>query len=206
MSICQNCNYELVLLSHRQKYKCSLCSKLYSKKEIKNREFREWNKRQRDLTIEEYEKERKEELMQLKDLKKAIKQLFKRSYIYIRECRKERYLKNKETIKQRWKEYYSKNRERLLEQDDRWRQNNQERISLTNKGWLERNKEKRKEFLKAYNLRNIGLERQKLRLAYWRKKQKLLADAYLKNNKERASTIKFQEFSPTFALCEQLES
>ena len=51
MPQCPNCGYELVLLDRRLKYKCALCSRLYYQKYIENREFREWNKRQRELDI-----------------------------------------------------------------------------------------------------------------------------------------------------------
>jgi len=77
MSRCPNCSYELVLLSHRRKYKCALCSKLYPKKEIEATEFQEFNKRRRIEDFENYEKERKEEVIQLKELRNSIQLLFK---------------------------------------------------------------------------------------------------------------------------------
>lgn len=51
MTSCPNCSYKLVLLSNRMKYKCALCSRLYSQKYIENMVFREWNKRQKELDI-----------------------------------------------------------------------------------------------------------------------------------------------------------
>jgi DNA-directed RNA polymerase subunit RPC12/RpoP len=38
-SRCPNCNYSLVLLERRAKYKCALCSKLFPQKEVDDKEF-----------------------------------------------------------------------------------------------------------------------------------------------------------------------
>jgi len=43
MAKCLNCNYTLVLLEHRRKYKCAKCGKLFPQSEIDNKEFVEWN-------------------------------------------------------------------------------------------------------------------------------------------------------------------
>jgi len=51
MSKCPNCNYELVLLEHRQKYKCPKCSRLYPQIEIERRDFVEFNKRHKGKQI-----------------------------------------------------------------------------------------------------------------------------------------------------------
>lgn len=206
MAVCPKCSYALVLLEHRNKYKCALCSRLFSQKEIDDREFKEWNKRQRTLDAECYEKELKVRKAQLKELRKHMKYLFNglsenykkkicRENNHLEDknpsLRRERCVRNKEWVKQKYKEYYYKNRERLLEQDEKWAEANKERISLKCKKWLEKNKDKWKEFLKAYRTKNEGLERQKLRLAYWRKKQERLADEYLKNDAYEACTISF---------------
>ena len=118
MPRCPNCSYKLVLLSHKQRYKCSLCNKIYPKKEIDNKEFREHNKRQKLLDLENYNQEKKQESLKLKQLKKSIKLLFtplkdnKEYYI-------EYYQKNKHNIKE-WtkqntlsKEYKQKLKHRL---------------------------------------------------------------------------------------------
>ena len=47
MPKCANCFYELVLLEHRQKYKCAKCGRLFPQKEIDTNEFVEWNKQRR---------------------------------------------------------------------------------------------------------------------------------------------------------------
>ena len=76
MPTCPNCSYKVVLLSNRPKYRCALCSRLYSQKHVENKEFREWNKIQKLLDIEEFGRLRKEELKGLRRLRKSIKLLF----------------------------------------------------------------------------------------------------------------------------------
>ena len=44
-----DCIDNLVLLSHKLKYKCGSCSKIYSWKEIELNTFRAWNQKQREL-------------------------------------------------------------------------------------------------------------------------------------------------------------
>lgn len=222
MAVCPKCSYSLVLLEHRNKYKCALCSRLFPQKEIDDKEFREWNTRQRVLDVEDYGQEMREKLAKIRELKMDMKHLFngfprrndkkymkeyyeknkerikqkikeycEKNKSRIKQKNKEYREKNKEYLQNKWREHYHKNREKLLEQDDKWREANQERISLTYKKWLERNKDKRKEFLKAYRTKNEGLEKQKLRLAYWRKKQENLADEHLKNDGYEACNISF---------------
>ncbi|MAG45159.1 MAG: hypothetical protein CMH63_00095 [Nanoarchaeota archaeon] len=202
MQPCPNCGYELVLLS-RGKYKCSLCSKLYLPKKIESRTFKIWNQKQRELDlhnlnleIQQVQKDKKE-----RKLLRAFKLIFKNTRNPLKQ-RKPRIKLSPEELKQRNKHYgkwyYNKNKERLLEQDEAWREANRETCSLTYKRWLANNKEKRQAFLKAYRIKNRTLERQKGRIHHWRKKQKLLADAYLENNNHKASNIQFFPFSPTF--------
>ncbi|MAG45666.1 MAG: hypothetical protein CMH63_02765 [Nanoarchaeota archaeon] len=195
MSNCQNCGYELVLLS-RGKYKCSLCSKLYLPKKVESRTFRIWNKKQRELDMHNLNLE----IQQIKETKKersilrAFRSLFKQRKPRIKLSPEELEQRNKHYVK--W--YYHRNKERLLEQDEAWRDANRETCSLMYKRWLANNKEKRQEFLKAYRLKNRTLERQKGRMAHWRRKQKALADTYLENSHYKSSTIQFFPFSPTF--------
>src|SRR3989344_3211520 len=70
MPRCPNCSYKLVLLSSRPKYKCALCSKLYPEKEIEVKEFQEFNKRRRIEDAERFEKEYKEHLLRIREVKK----------------------------------------------------------------------------------------------------------------------------------------
>ncbi len=201
MPTCLNCGYELVLLP-RLKYKCSLCSKLYPQKEIENKTFRNWNKKQKeqDLHSLNLEVKQRKESLQEKKILKGLKLLFKKQKPRIKLTSKE--IEQRINNYSKW--YYHKNKEKLLEQDDKWRQENPEKYSLTNKRWLAKNKDKRRNFLKAYRIKNLNLDQQNLRLAHWRRKQKALADTYLKNTDYNPSTVRFFPFSPTFSLCELL--
>ena len=76
MSTCPNCGYELVLLERRRKYKCALCSKLFPQVEIENKEFRNWNKVQKQLDFQKYEQERKDILSNVRKIRRHIKLLF----------------------------------------------------------------------------------------------------------------------------------
>ena len=76
MSRCPNCSYKLVLLSNRPKYKCALCSKLYTIKEIELKDFLEFNKNQRVSDIDFHEKETIKRNIELKSIKQQLKQLF----------------------------------------------------------------------------------------------------------------------------------
>mgnify|MGYP001562674578 CR=1 FL=1 len=77
MPTCQNCSYRLVLLSSRPKYKCALCS-LYPKKEIEVKEFQEFNKRRRIEDAERFDKEYKEPLARIKEIKWLKNEINKR--------------------------------------------------------------------------------------------------------------------------------
>ena len=48
MPRCLKCNYKLVLLEDRRKYKCAKCGKLFPQKEIDDKEFRELNKGEKE--------------------------------------------------------------------------------------------------------------------------------------------------------------
>ncbi len=90
MPQCPNCSYKLVLLPNRLKYKCALCSRLYPQKYIEDKEFREWNKRQRELDNQD----------QIASIKPKPR---------FRLSEEERKLK----VKIYHKEYYQRNREKL---------------------------------------------------------------------------------------------
>src|SRR3990167_11269035 len=131
MPRCPNCSYKLVLLSFRPKYKCALCSKLYSKKEIEIKEFQEFNKRRRIEDIEIYEKERKEYLVGIREIKKSLRLLFNGFSKTPKEYRKEYYEKNKEKIRQLNKEWRLNNREYDLNRKQEYRKRNTEIIYTT---------------------------------------------------------------------------
>ena len=50
MARCIKCNYLLVLLPKRSKYKCAKCSSLFPQREIDNRKFRSTTKDKENLT------------------------------------------------------------------------------------------------------------------------------------------------------------
>ena len=98
---CPNCNYILVLLSNRRKYKCSKCSRLFPQGEIDAREFRRCNERQRQQDIENLEiKNRKPKLTEEERKQKD------------REYRTLYYEKNKDKIKNYVREWRNNNKER----------------------------------------------------------------------------------------------
>ena len=84
MPRCPNCFYELVLLEHKRKYKCAKCGRLFPQKEIDDKEFREWNKKEKD---------------------KLWRKIYKR-----RISKKEARKRNKEA----WKKWWQKNKEKIL--------------------------------------------------------------------------------------------
>ena len=55
---CPNCAYLLVLLARRGKYKCAKCGKLFLQKDIESNDFREWDKKQKLLDIQNLKKPR----------------------------------------------------------------------------------------------------------------------------------------------------
>ena len=108
MPRCPNCNYILVLLEHRQKYKCAKCGKLFSQKEIEDKEFVEWNKKRRKEDKEKIEQELKQEKQnsKLSEEEKLAKN--RQAQANWRENNREHYNKQK-------REYWASNREHLLE-------------------------------------------------------------------------------------------
>ena len=109
MPRCPNCNYELVLLEHRQKYKCAKCGKLFPQKEVEIKEFREWNRRQRQEEKERVEQELKQNKEQKPKLSKEEK--LARSREAQRKFREE----NREEYNQTKREYWASNHNHLLE-------------------------------------------------------------------------------------------
>ncbi|MBI2106561.1 hypothetical protein HYT57_01120 [Candidatus Woesearchaeota archaeon] len=106
MARCIKCNYLLVLLPKRNKYKCPRCSSLFPEKEIDNKEFRIYNQRQRDIDREELEfeiKQYKEEKLKrrLERQKKLQKKLWRQNNNeHYREWKKQHRLKQIEKIRQ----------------------------------------------------------------------------------------------------------
>lgn len=116
MPRCPNCSYILVLLEKRGKYKCSKCGKLFLKKEIDDKDFREWNKQQREQTKEDFNKQLKLRRKTLKPKKKIdpIEQQKK-----LKEYRLACYYKYREKILKQKKGY----RRRTKEKQNNYRKN-----------------------------------------------------------------------------------
>lgn len=217
---CQKCNYDLVLLPNRGKYKCALCSKLYFKKEAESKEFRILNQKQRELDEFNTDVELNQRLNEFKATKKALKLLFKVSERAKSNHRKDYYLRNKERIKLSKKEYYQKNKDKItqnvkayqelnkekkLDYDKVYYIHNKNKRNLNKKIWISKNKDWYKEWKKNYRLKQIEEKRQMEMIAYYRKRQKVLTLDYLKNNKHKPYNNEIFNSVPTFALCELLK-
>jgi predicted RNA-binding Zn-ribbon protein involved in translation (DUF1610 family) len=174
---CPNCFYSLVLLEHRRKYKCPKCSRLYYQKEIDDREFVAWNKRERQRDSESLtEKKGKQKV--LTDFEK--KQKRKEYYRAWKEKNPDSYIRHyrihKETILERQKEYRIKN-EQLL-------------------------KDKRKN----KKLQNIDDFNRLERIKYWRHRQKELAQQFFEFEVIKTYKDEIDESLPTNSLSYLLKS
>lgn len=177
MPTCQKCNYEIVLLP-RGKYKCSLCSKTYPKKQIDNEEFRRWNKLQKELEIIKIDTELAQDLEKYRELKKSVKLLFKapkKSYKY--------------EIKDKY--HYNEVKRKL------WNKHSQE-YNITRKSRYNLNKSKILNYQKQWEEINNHSHRLKRRLADLREQQKCLAVQFIKNKGYKLYSKELQDFLPTF--------
>lgn len=133
MPTCPNCSYTLVLLQHRNKYKCALCSKLFSQKEIDAKDFREWNKRQRELEKFNFKPERKSRI-RLSEEERRLR---------TKETKKKWRLKNKEKVLRYKYDYRKKYKENYNQEMKSYRQKHKEEIKLNNRlaQWRKQQKE-----------------------------------------------------------------
>lgn len=200
MPRCPNCSYKLVLLSSRPKYKCALCSKLYLKKEIEVKEFQEFNKRRRieDITI--YEKEYKEHLARIKEIKKSLRLLFNGFSKTPKEYRKWYYEKNKEKIRQLNKEWRLRNREYDLKRKKKYSNKNREILNTKAKLKRQVNPEPERQRKKLWRTNNQDMIRTYGMIQYYRRKQKALALQYIENEEFKPSNEDAFHSVPTFAL------
>ena len=100
MPRCLKCNYELVLLERRHKFKCAKCSNLFTEEEIKLTEFKKYNKTERAKEKTEAKKQERKELnKKLRDPNPNYDSI---------------YYQKKKKANQKSKEYYYKHREELL--------------------------------------------------------------------------------------------
>ena len=200
MSCCSNCSYKLVLLSYKPKYKCALCSKLYHKKEIEVKEFQEFNKRRRIEDIEIYEKERKEHLVRIREVKKSLKLLFNGFSRTPQEYRKEYYEKHKEKIRQLNRKWRLRNREYNLKRKEEYRRKNRDIIKAKEKLRINNNPEKERLRQNKWRKDNRTLMRNYGMIQHYITKQKALALQYLENEEFKPSNENPFHSVPTFAL------
>ena len=161
MARCIKCSYLLVLLPKRNKYKCSKCSSLFPQKDIENKEFRVWNKRQRLQDIENIKPEKKPR---------------------IKLSEEEKTRRTKESIK-KWRE---RNKERCRELSEINYEKNKDKILAGKKAYRQEIKDKDRIRRKDYRHQQIDRTRQLARIHWWRQKQKALALRELKNMEEKA--------------------
>ena len=200
MPRCPNCSYKLVLLSSRPKYKCALCSKLYPKKEIEVKEFQEFNKRRRIEDLESYEKDRKEHLARIKEIKKDIRLLFNGFSKTPKEYGKEYYEKNKEKIRQLNREWRLRNREYDLKRKQEYSKKNRELLNVKARLRRQNNPEPERQSKRLWRANNLNQMRTYGMIQHYRRKQKTLALQYLKNDTYSPSNVEIFHSVPTFAL------
>ena len=180
MPRCPNCNYSLVLLEHRRKYKCAKCGKLFPQKEIEDKEFREFNKKRR----EESKKESKKEYKKL-----YAQENRERISAWMREY----YEKNKEKIKEQQRKWVAKNPEKIKEYQRKYRGKNHDKINAQKRGYWASNHEhllvKRKE---NYQKRKPEILRQQ---ALYRENNKTLSRIKHLRDQQKALTLKMIEFN-----------
>ena len=198
MPRCPNCNYTLVLLEHRRKYKCAKCGKLFAQKEIELKEFVEWNKQERKKSRRQAERERKKE----------YEDNHRDKIILYRKRFRER---NKEKIKEWQKNWREKNPEKIKEHQKKYMEKNKSRISAKKREYWAKNKErileKRKE---NYNKKKTEILRQQAlyrqdnqtlrRINHLREEQKHLAVKMFENRVLTGCNANFQQVLPTNSL------
>ena len=188
MPTCPNCSYEFVLLSSRPKYKCALCSRLYPKREVETKNFREWNKRQietdiHNLKLEMVQKEREfTENRILKGLRLLFKQKKPRLKLNPEERRERKNLLNK-----------------------KWALENPEKVKEMNEKWMSKNRDKRYSCLEQWRTVKQYESRLKQRLTFWRGKQRDLTLQLIENQPYKLSTKEIEKLLPTWALTHLLK-
>jgi hypothetical protein len=186
MPKCPNCFYELTLLERRRKYKCSKCSRLFPQQEIDNKEFIEFNKREKQKDKEELEneiKQKKEQARLEKEQNKPTPEVMHQKILgYNRNYRE----KNRELYNERKRVYWAKNKIHLTEK--RKENYNRQKLRILSKQVLYR--------------QNHKIE---IRIKHLRDTQKALALRMLEIEPFKVYNIEFREFMPTLALSDLLK-
>lgn len=140
MPRCPNCSYILVLLEERGKYKCAKCSKLFLKKEVEDKEFRELNKQQRENDKKEFNKQLKlrRKILKPRKMVDPIEQQKK-----VREYGLTYYYRNRRRILTARKKAYRENKDSFNEARNKYRKNhiNETRIMWRLDYWRRMQKE-----------------------------------------------------------------
>ena len=178
MPRCPKCNYILVLLEKRLKYKCAKCGSLYLQKSTEYRDFRNWNKIQRELDKHNLKLESKRKKLSEEERK-----------LKTRENAKKYRLENKIKYRIHSQKFYYKNKDNILAHKKIYRQ-----VS----------KDKYNEWKKTYRNHNIERTRLLTRISFWRNKQKRLALRMLKNDCYEAYTNEISNRLPTLLHSERL--
>ena len=121
MPRCPNCNYELVLIPRRRKYKCPKCGKSFSQKEIELKEFHKLNKEERKKSRKQYLQESIRNSQAKKIIPKIIYELKNPKPVKSESEKKKEYRKN--LSGQQKKEQNEKRNERRLKNIDGTRLN-----------------------------------------------------------------------------------
>lgn len=124
---CPNCSFVLVLLERRLKYKCSKCGKLFLKREIEDKTFRQWNVKQRELDEHNLKLERKSRVrrskLSLEEKSLKIREYHAKNRVRINEFKRARWQARKAEInlKRRIKRNRDKKGIRILNRIQYWR-------------------------------------------------------------------------------------
>jgi hypothetical protein len=161
MHRCLKCNYQLVFLEKRHKYKCAKCSSLFTEEEIKLEEFKKYNKEKREEEEVRIEEEGKEERKAERKRRLNERRLNGR--------------KLKTDNPNYGKEYYQKNKERITKQLREYYIEHREEISKSRREKYSANKEN--ETRKIRRNKNIETTRINGRIEYWKRKQKIMAES-----------------------------
>jgi len=163
---CLNCNYLLVLLERRRKFKCAKCGRLFLQKSIEDKSFRRWNAKQRELDEHNLKLEKRE-------LKQRTKLSPEERELKAKESNKKWRLNNKEKCRELSEKSYYKNRNKILSNKKIYRQ---------------LSKDKNNNWRKEYRKKNVDKTRILGRIHYFRRQQSKLALNYLKQG---ISAIRF---------------
>jgi uncharacterized Zn finger protein (UPF0148 family) len=204
MPKCPKCNYTLVLLEKRMKYKCAKCGRLFRQKEIDTKEFAEWNKNERAKE----KKAVKDEINRAnwKRYRKANKEkvnAWQREYNkrdYVKARMRKYYDKTREHRNAWQRVWYAKNKDRVLAQKKERHALLKDQINEKRRNISEQDKIIQNQNRNARRNANIDATRFNSRIGYWRQKQKALTVNYAENQVYRACIAQIHSRLPTSLL------